>query len=122
MLAPTYFISQITPIMLLLLSKSQPLTLDYDLVLGAKLEAAASIKKHCRSHPAAKQGRPGGLFYQDSSHSQSRISLSSGSSRLGYILLVVDGDLWPSDLSISYTGILLALAILQNRGKGTWLD
>ena len=42
-LAPTYFISQSALILLLLLSKSQPLTLGCDLVLGANLAAAASI-------------------------------------------------------------------------------
>ena len=42
-LAPTYFISQSALMLLLLLSKSQPLTLGCDLVLGANLAAAASI-------------------------------------------------------------------------------
>ena len=42
-LAPTYFISQSALTPLLLLSKSQPLMLDCDLVSGANLKAPASI-------------------------------------------------------------------------------
>ena len=55
-LAPTYFISQSALILLLLLSKSQPLTLGCDLVLGANLAATSSIRFRCSKKEApAKQ-------------------------------------------------------------------
>ena len=52
-LAPTFFKSQSALMPLLLLSKSQPLALGCDLILGTSLKAAASIPLRCSTSEQA---------------------------------------------------------------------